>query len=289
MSYRGSTVRDSLARISLFTLMTFLITIPYDYLMNYLRDLSLIQLYQISLTFRNFIPLTSVLFTLLMLRMGIKSSLRSYGLRKCKIRFLFLSGLTPFLIYFIGSIYALILGFEVVNPLIPLYRSYGMDVPAEGGELTLALSLTSSLFVGSTAMCLIMLGQEVGWRGLLLEEASHIFKKSLLSNLLVGIIWGLWYSPLIILHGMYYPEHRDVVGILAMIAVHTPLSVVFSYLKLRIGSLLAPAAASGVLNVLHNLMAYTVVVDDPLYAMPTGLLGIASISTLATIQYLRQR
>ncbi|MEM0361318.1 MAG: CPBP family glutamic-type intramembrane protease [Sulfolobales archaeon] len=281
---------NPLVRIISFLSIVYSITFIYDcVIMKYLYDLNLIQLYQVLLTFRNVIPLMAVLLTLLMLREGIRDGLRGYGLRGCKFRFLLLSGLTPFLIYLIGFAYALILGFEVVNPLIPLYSAYSKSIPEGGETFLLILSLLSTLFVGSTLLCLLMLGQEVGWRGLLLEEAANISKNILLNNVLVGIAWGLWYSPLIILYSTYYPEHPDVVGVLMMVISCIPLSVVFSYLKLRFGSLLAPAAASGVLNGLHNLMVYTVVVGDSLYSMPSGLLGMASTSTLAVVLHLLWR
>lgn len=290
VGYGSRFTGNPLVRITSFLSIVYLITFFYDsILMKYSYNLNLIQLYQVLLTFRNVIPLTAVLLTLLILREGIKEGLRGYGLRGCKLRFLLLSGLTPFLIYLIGLAYALILGFEVVNPLIPLYRAYGTRIP-EGGETSLLiLSLLSTLFVGSTLLCVLMLGQEVGWRGLLLEEASNISKNILLSNALVGIAWGLWYSPLIVLFNTYYPDHPNLVGILMMALSCIPLSMVFSYLKLRFDSLLAPAAASGVLNGLHNLMVYTVVVSDSLYSIPSGLLGIASTSTLAVVLHLLWR
>ncbi len=284
MDYGSSTAKESLVRVVSYISIIFLITLPYDaFLMKYFYDLNLSQYYQLLLTIRNFIPFASVLITLILLRASIRDSFREYGLRRCKFRFLLLSGLVPFLMYFVGSLYATALGFEVVNPLIPLYRSYGANLPAGGEGFLLLLSLLSTLFVGSTILCLIMLGQEVGWRGLLLDESLNLIRSPALSNLLVGVVWGLWYSPLIILYGVYFPDHRDVLGVLMMSAVCASLSLIFSHLKLKIGSLLAPAAASGVLNGLHNLMLYTVVVGDSLYAMPTGLLGIASMGTVAVV------
>lgn len=290
VGYGSRSAWNPLVRIISFLSILYVITFLYDCIaMRYLYSSNLIQLYQVLLTFRNAIPLTAVLLTLLILREGVKDSLRWYGLRGCKLRFLLLSGLTPFLIYLIGFAYALILGFEVVNPLIPLYKTYGTRIPEGGETFLLILSLLSTLFVGSTLLCVLMLGQEVGWRGLLLEEASNISKNILLSNALVGIAWGLWYAPLIVLYNTYYPDHPNAIGVLMMVFSCIPLSMVFTHLKLRFGSLLAPAAASGVLNGLHNLMVYTVVVGDSLYSMPSGLLGIASTGTLAVVLHLLWR
>ncbi|MCX8186675.1 MAG: CPBP family glutamic-type intramembrane protease [Sulfolobales archaeon] len=276
--------RNSLLTISLFTALLFVTTLTLDFIMlKHSYESRDSQLYQSLLTLRNFIPLFSVVTAVKILRRDVRHSLRDYGLRRCKFRLLLLSGLMPYLMYGLGTAYAFIAGFEVLNPLIPLYRDYGANLPEGSEAFLLTMSLMSTLFVGTTILCLIMLGQEVGWRGLLLNELTTLLKNNLLTNLVIGVIWGLWYSPLIILYGIYYPDHRDILGISMMIIACYSLSLLFSHIKLRIGSLLAPAAASGVLNGLHNLMAYTAVVNDSLYSMPIGLLGISSIITLTIL------
>ncbi|MEM0453806.1 MAG: CPBP family glutamic-type intramembrane protease [Sulfolobales archaeon] len=277
--------KNSLVMILVFSLILFLVTLLYDFiLLKYLHDLNYVQLYQTLLTLRNFIPLLSVIATILLLRMRVRESLKEYGLRKCKFRLLLLSGLMPYLMYGIGVFYAFAIGLEVVNPLIPLYRDYGTNLPEGGEGFILTLSLLSTLFVGSTILCLIMLGQELGWRGLLLKEVLTTLKNPLISSVLVGILWGLWYAPLITLYGIYYPQHRDLVGILTMVTACCSLSILFSHLRLKIGSVLAPSAASGVLNGLHNLMVYTVISDE-IYSMPVGILGISATITLAVIMH----
>lgn len=282
------TISRSVITIPLFLIVLLIITLPYDYL---LLNHSLITdqvVYQVLLTLRNYIPFTVVLITLKLLGVNIRLTLKELGLKLCKIRYLLLSGLIPYAIYSIGVAYALLIGLNVVNPLIPLYEEYGAKLYPGSESFLLTLSLLSTLFVGSTVLGLIMLGQEVGWRGLLLSEFMKVFKNYLLSSLLVGVVWGLWYTPLVILYGFYFPNHRDLIGVLVMVLTCISLSTLFSYVKYRFNSLLTPAAVSGVLNGLHNLMVRTVVVDE-LYSIPTGFLGIISTTTLTLILYLIKR
>jgi len=282
------TISRSVNTILLFLVILLIITLPYDYILLNHSLITNQAVYQVLLTLRNYIPFTVVLITLKLLGVGIRLNLKELGLRFCKFRYLILSGLIPYAIYSIGVTYALLIGLNVVNPLIPLYEEYGAKIHPGSELLMLTLSLLSTLFVGSTVLGLIMLGQEVGWRGLLLSEFSKVFKNDILSSLLVGVVWGLWYTPLIILYGFYFPNHRDLTGVLLMVLTCMSLSTLLSYVKYRFNTLLTPAAVSGVLNGLHNLMVRTVVVDE-LYSMPTGLLGITSATTLTLILYLVRR
>jgi len=52
------------------------------------------------------------------------------------------------------------------------------------------------------------------------------------SDTLIGVIWALWHTPLIIFLGYSYLPHRDVVGILMYIAICIVWSIIFVYLKL---------------------------------------------------------
>jgi len=85
---------------------------------------------------------------------------------------------------------------------------------------------------GITINGLIALGEEIGWRGFLENHiALPFFKK----NIIIGIIWGLWHTP-IILNGHNYPSH-PFWGIIVMCVLCTLVSFYFSYILKKSGSL----------------------------------------------------
>jgi len=84
------------------------------------------------------------------------------------------------------------------------------------GPMTLSiLSIAGGLIAGATVNAVAAFGEEVGWRGLLQREfASMNFWAA---SALIGVIWGLWHAP-IILMGFNYPHHPRA-GVLMMIAM----------------------------------------------------------------------
>lgn len=280
-------------KVVLFLLITFAITLIYDFsvlmpLYDPMEGSS--PRFQLLVSARLFIPLISVVMVLKAVGEGVKAGLRSYGMVLCKLRRLIPAASVPYIMYGLGTLYALVSGLPVTNPLIPLYTEYGQPVPTGLIDLTilLTLSLLSSLFVGATINAAIMLGQEVGWRGLLFDELLTITNSFSITNLIIGTVWGLWYAPLIILYGYNYPNHRDFIGVAMFIAVCITWSIILSQLKIMSRSLLAPAVMLGVLNLIAGLMFYTILVKDEIYSMPVGLMGLASSATMA-VMILRSR
>jgi membrane protease YdiL (CAAX protease family) len=88
-----------------------------------------------------------------------------------------------------------------------------------------------SLFAGCTANLFFVLGEEIAWRGFLEKER---FIKGAWNPLLVGIIWGLWHTPLILM-GCNYGEHY-IWGIPVMMVVCIVLAFYFSQALYRSGS-----------------------------------------------------
>lgn len=75
------------------------------------------------------------------------------------------------------------------------------------------IALIQGLIAGITINAVAGFGEELGWRGFLLREFSHMnFWKS---SAIIGLIWGIWHAP-VILQGHNYPQH-PVVGVLMMV------------------------------------------------------------------------
>jgi membrane protease YdiL (CAAX protease family) len=145
--------------------------------------------------------------------------------------------------------------------------------------------LISSFLLGVIVNTLFTLGEEFGWRGFLYNETKQIgFWKS---NLMIGIIWGLWHAPLI-LQGHNYPEH-PYIGVFMMVVFCIPLSFIMSYLRAKTNSVLAPALFHASINAIAgNLMMYTKG-SDSLIGSPAGLSGALSCVLIVFLMILFDR
>lgn len=119
--------------------------------------------------------------------------------------------------------------------------------------------LVTSFLAGIIVNTIFTLGEELGWRGFLYNEMQAFgFWKS---NMLIGIIWGLWHAPLI-LQGHNFPEHR-VSGVFMMVLFCVPLSYIMAYFRAKTNSALAPAIFHASINaVAGNMMLFSVGTTD---------------------------
>ncbi|MEE9219589.1 MAG: CPBP family intramembrane glutamic endopeptidase [Acidobacteriota bacterium] len=140
------------------------------------------------------------------------------------------------------------------------------------GTLFWAGQAITFLVAAPTINAAVALGEELGWRGLLLREllpGGFWF-----SSLVIGVVWGVWHLPLI-LHGHNYPDH-PVAGVFMMIALTVLLSPLFAYVRLRAGSVLAAAVAHGALNGSAGIGALLSGGSD----LTVGITGGAGLSVL---------
>jgi membrane protease YdiL (CAAX protease family) len=135
----------------------------------------------------------------------------------------------------------------------------------------LLMAIISALGAGLTVNTFFALGEEAGWRGLLLRELAPLgFWRS---SVLTGVLWGLWHAPLI-LQGHNYPAH-PILGVLVMTAFTTLLAPPFAYVRLRARSVLAAAIAHGTLNAGAGMPLMLAAGGDDLTAGLTGATGLA--------------
>ena len=138
------------------------------------------------------------------------------------------------------------------------------------------LAMVQGSIAGFTINLPFALGEELGWRGLLLRETQ---KSGLLkSNLFIGVVWGLWHAP-IILQGHNYPGH-PLAGIFMMTLFTTSLSFPMAYCRFKSKTILGPSALHGMFNPLGMLTAFFVIGANPLYGFVAGIAGIAVILLL---------
>jgi membrane protease YdiL (CAAX protease family) len=110
------------------------------------------------------------------------------------------------------------------------------------GQLPLVWSLVAqALVLGPTLCALTGLGEEAGWRGLLFHELRDwgFWRRSWF----IGFLWGIWHVPLVF-EGYGYPHH-PLLGALLLVAFTLLASPLYVFLRLRSGSVLAPAVCHG--------------------------------------------
>lgn len=138
------------------------------------------------------------------------------------------------------------------------------------------LALVQGLAAGATVNAAAAFGEELGWRGFLLRElASRGFWRA---SLYIGLVWGIWHAPLI-LQGHNYPQHPET-GAAMMVAWCLLLSPLFSWVRLKSGSVLAAALMHGSLNGTAGLSFMLIKGGNDLTVGITGAAGMVVLGGL---------
>jgi membrane protease YdiL (CAAX protease family) len=144
------------------------------------------------------------------------------------------------------------------------------------------IGLLSGLIAGVTINAIAGLGEEWGWRGFMVRSLQQ--KSFFYTSLFIGLVWGVWHAP-IILMGHNYPEH-PVVGVLMMIIWCMLLSPLFLYVTLKTKSVLAAAIMHGTLNGTAGLAIILIQGGDDLLVGVTGLSGFIALAiTIAGLYF----
>jgi len=147
---------------------------------------------------------------------------------------------------------------------------------------TFAGSLTLAPFVNSIAG----LGEELGWRGFLLPKLMPLGKPR--AYALLGVIWGLWHSPLILFAGFGYGHGRPVAGLVIFVALLVAFGVFMNELTLRHRSSILAGWIHGVFNSqAYGILPVVFFKTDPLLGGKTGLVAVVVVSALATCEVMR--
>jgi len=146
----------------------------------------------------------------------------------------------------------------------------------------LAIAVAATVLAAATVNGLFAFGAEYGWRGWLADELSPL--GSFWANVVIGVLAGIWYAPLVYLgHG--YPGYA-VLGIGFMVVWNVPVSFLLWRLRQWQGSLLAPAMFHGALNGLVGFFWVVIAGGHPLLAGPMGLVGIGVIAMCTAVFWL---
>jgi membrane protease YdiL (CAAX protease family) len=128
------------------------------------------------------------------------------------------------------------------------------------------------------------LGEEIGWRGLLVPELAKItsFTKTALIS---GIIWAAWHMPVIFLTGYYQGEGTPVVYSAACFAVMIVSgSFAYAWLRLKSGSLWTAAFLHASHNVFLDALS-RITGNTGITAYIIGEFGIGLALTSVVVAY----
>lgn len=139
---------------------------------------------------------------------GGKEAFASAGMAGGKWQGWLVFGLALVLFYALQTLLNLLfkLG-TVVDPAQVLPQARGMTTP-----MVWLLGIITGILIGPFFGLTITFGEEYGWRGYLQNELVRMGR--IKGVLLVGIIWGVWHAP-VILMGYNYPD-QPVLGVLLM-------------------------------------------------------------------------
>jgi uncharacterized protein len=133
------------------------------------------------------------------------------------------------------------------------------------------------LLYGSTFNTFVALGQELMWRGYLLEK----FKKLNFwhSSLIIGILWGIWHFPITILFSLASFRVLSLIWIIILAILSTPFYI---YLRSKGKSILVTSIFHGIFNA---IAPYSIMIFNQPNQFLVGSSGIAAFIVWAFINF----
>ena len=148
------------------------------------------------------------------MRIVTKEGFKNAGLRIGKLKYYPLAIFLPVLITFLYMFISLGLGLSGYNSELINFKggwvSFGKGIGMVLGTnsqtvVCFILNFIVTMIFGSVFAGILTMGEELGWRSYLLPKMTHNF--GLMKGiLLIGVIWGYWHFP-IILMGYNFPQY----------------------------------------------------------------------------------
>jgi membrane protease YdiL (CAAX protease family) len=177
-------------------------------------------------------PAVAALVTTLIYQRNV----RGLGWSPGKVKYLALGYLLP--IVYAGIAYGIV--------WVAGLGAYDGSAAVEKGGL--AFFLANALTLGVLQAALLALGEEIGWRGLLVPQMARITTFNRMA-LITGLIWGLWHVPLL-LFGDYNAGTPWWYALLCFTVLIVGMNFAFAWLRLASGSIW-PAV---LMQASHNLI-----------------------------------
>ena len=150
--------------------------------------------------------------------------------------------------------------------------------PEDAARLSLIVNTVGAFTFVLPLNMIAAFGEEFGWRGYLLPRLAPL--GGVRAALLVGVVWGLWHAPLIVLVGYNFPGHPWA-GVGMMVVFATAFSLIYAWLRFRTESVWSSTLAHAALNAQATLVVLALSRADSLLAAPVGLMGIIPAAAVA--------
>ncbi len=136
--------------------------------------------------------------------------------------------------------------------IIALLLSYYLGLRLPFQEFSLALFFTA---LGLPLLTLVIswpiyFGEEYGWRFYLQDRLFALFG-GYTGVVLVGLIWGLWHAPLMLM-GMNFPNESFLPANIVYLVYTIIVSVIFGYAVLKTGSIWIAVLLHGLIDIIVN-------------------------------------
>jgi membrane protease YdiL (CAAX protease family) len=169
---------------------------------------------------------------------------------------------------------------DVVQLLIQIAPGESEQLSAMGSTSLLLITAAQSVLLAPLFALVIAFGEEYGWRGYLQSELMKLGRAR--GVLLLGVIWGLWHAP-VILMGYNYPGY-PVLGVFLMTCYTVGLGVVLSYAVLKSGSVILASFLHALNNqTLSFLVMMVYKPRDPVFSFGIGIYGLVCLGAVALL------
>ena len=135
--------------------------------------------------------------------------------------------------------------------------------------LMVVSTLFSGLLAGITINAVAAFGEEYGWRNYLVGALREV--KFWEAALFIGVVWGVWHFPLILM-GHNYPN-EPYWGVLLMVVFCVLAGVIELYFVLKTKSMIVAAVIHGTINALAGMTIYFTLGGNDFLNGMTGLAG----------------
>jgi membrane protease YdiL (CAAX protease family) len=176
-------------------------------------------------------------------------SIRGLGWKPWKPRYLLLAYVLP-IIY--GVVVYGIVWLSGIGPLdVPRFMAsvegtFSLHAGPDGVPALVFILILGT--AGVFTSCFSALGEEIGWRGMLVPELTKVASFTN-ASLISGVIWAVWHAPIILLADYNNPGVSRIFGLICFASLVIGSSFVYAWLRLKSGSLW-PAV---LLHASHNL------------------------------------
>jgi uncharacterized protein len=189
-----------------------------------------------------------------------------------QLRFLAIALLLPIVIAFaalgLGALTGTVRGGLAAGGFTPANLQVAQPPPAGVTTSTFVLILLSTIPLNSVTAAFAALGEEIGWRGLLLPTLRPLGTGPAVA--VTGVIWGFWHAPIILLGYQY--GRRDLLGVLSMVVLAVLVGAVLGWLRIRSATIWPCALAHGAFNASQSAILLTLVYH-PRTGLQTPLVG----------------